>query len=126
MFLLECVECYDETEHGPIVEIQREDGTGPMDDPDEVEVCGKCGKTKHYVLTSNQAGIRDGDYYHISESLAINPSQTKVHRKLFPGVDVLSDGRIGFNSVKKQSDYLKKTGFNKHTQKIKKKGVRIA
>lgn len=71
-------------------------------------------------------GIAEGDYHHISASLAINPCQIKAHRKLFPGVNVLSDGQIDFNSVKQQSEYCDKTGFDKATQKIRKKGVKIS
>jgi len=67
-----------------------------------------------------------GDYSHTSMSLAINPCQTKVHRKLFPGIGVLPDGQLHFDSVKKQSDYGKKTGFEKMPQKIRNKGVKIA
>ncbi len=70
-------------------------------------------------------GISEGDYSHTSASLAINPCQTKAHKKLFPGIDVLPDGQIHFDSVKKQSDYNEKTGFEKVTQKIRQKGVRI-
>ncbi len=71
-------------------------------------------------------GIAEGDYSHTSASLAINPCQTKAHKKLFPGIDVLPDGQIRFDSVKQQSDYCDKTGFSKMPQKIKKKGVKIS
>lgn len=63
-----------------------------------------------------------GDYEHISESLAIAPSQRKEHAKQFPGVDTLPDGRIKFTSIKQQDDYLKKTGFRKIPQKLKRLG----
>jgi hypothetical protein len=119
MFIEACLKCYKEEEHGPIVKVERVSA-------DDWEMCEDCGEPIYYVYTRNESGIADGDYSHTSASLAINPCQTKAHRKLFPGVDVLPDGRIGFNSVKQQSDYLKKTGFVKHPQKIKKKGERIA
>lgn len=117
MYISACIICHDSEKHGDIIEVVRPDDDG--------DVC-ECGNGMHYVHTDRSSGIRPGDYHHISESLAINPSQAKVHRKLFPGVEVLPDGRIGFNSVRQQSDYLKKTGFDKHTQKIKKHGKIIA
>ena len=85
--------------------------------------CPKCGGEMWWDCRN--VGIAEGDYSHTSASLAINPCQTKAHRKLFPGIDVLPDGQIHFDSVKKQSDYCDKTGFTKMSQKIKKKGVRI-
>ncbi len=92
------------------------------DNADGVHQCPQCGADMRWDCGG---GIAEGDYSHTSASLAINPCQTKAHKKLFPGVDVLSDGQIRFNSVKQQSDYCDKTGFDKVTQKIRKKGVRI-
>ncbi len=63
-----------------------------------------------------------GSYEHISESLAISPSQTGEHHQQFPGVDVLPDGRIRFTSYKQHDEYLKKTGFRKIPQKLKRLG----
>lgn len=99
-------------------------GTETTDDNSRgVHKCPDCDKDMKWLCGG---GIQKGDYSHTSSSLAINPCQTKVHRKLFPGIDVLPDGRIRFDSVKKQSDYCKKTGFEKIPQKIKNKGVKIA
>lgn len=89
-----------------------------------VHKCPDCGGEMWWDCRN--VGIREGDYSHTSASLAINPCQTAVHRKLFPGIDVLPDGQLHFDSVKKQSDYGKKTGFDKLPQKIRKKGVTIA
>ena len=61
-----------------------------------------------------------------SDSLAINPEQIPEHRKKFPDVNVLPDGRPVFDNYKQHDDYLKKTGFIKKRQKIKIKGERIA
>ena len=88
-----------------------------------IHKCPGCGSDMNWDC--GNVGIAEGDYSHTSASLAINPCQTKAHKKLFPGVDVLSDGQIRFNSVKQQSDYCDKTGFDKVTQKIRQKGVRI-
>ena len=87
-----------------------------------VHYCPKCGVDMQWDCAG---GVAEGDYSHTSASLAINPCQTKAHRKLFPGIDVLPDGQIRFNSVKQQSDYGEKTGFDKKTQKIRSKGVKI-
>ena len=123
MFIKVCLGCYDEEEHGLVTKVSRKDGDGPMDG--EGEVCG-CGKSKYYVYTRNECGSADGDFSHTSASLAINPCQTKTHRKLFPGIGVLPDGQLHFDSVRKYSNYLKKTGFVKHSPKVKSKGTRIA
>ena len=93
------------------------------DNADDTHVCTTCGADMRWDCGG---GIREGDYTHVSESLAISPSQIPTHRKIFPGVDVLPDGRIAFNSVKQQSDYGDKTGFEKLPQKIRKKGKKIA
>ncbi len=93
------------------------------DNANGVHKCPDCGTDMRWECGG---GICEGDYSHTSSSLAINPCQTKAHRKLFPGIDVLPDGRIHFDSVKKQSDYCKQTGFEKMPQKIKSKGVKIA
>ncbi len=125
MFIKICLKCYNE-EHGPITKIYRKDGDGPMDEEYGVEACSECGGEMHCVKTRNQMGIADGDYSHISASLAINPCQTKAHRKLFPGIDVLPDGQLHFDSVRKQMEYYQMNGFEKMYQKIKQKGKQIA
>jgi hypothetical protein len=60
-----------------------------------------------------------------SDSLAINPEQIPEHRKQFPDVEVLPDGRPVFDNFAKHDAYLKKTGFRKKRQKLKPKGERI-
>jgi hypothetical protein len=116
MFISVCLECYDGKD-GDIVGVNRIDESEPA--------CYWCGEPMFLVYTSHNHGGNKGDYEHISESLAINPVQTKAHRKLFPDVGVLSDGRLRFTSVRSQSKYLKQTGFVKNTQKIRRKVKRI-
>ncbi len=89
-----------------------------------IHKCPECRSDMNWDC--GNVGISEGDYNHTSASLAINPCQTKAHKKLFPGIDVKPDGQIHFNSVKQQSDYCDKTGFTKMPQKIKQKGVRIS
>lgn len=110
MFISACLECYDGKD-GDIVRINR------MDDEASCVICGE----PNYLVYTNRGMSTGGDYELISESLAINPVQTKAHRKLFPDVGVLSDGRLKFTSVRSQSKYLQKTGFVKMPQKIRSK-----
>lgn len=100
-------------------------GTKIDDDTSKgIHKCPECGSDMSWDC--GNVGINEGDYSHTSSSLAINPCQIPTHRKLFPGIGVLPDGRIHFDAVKKQSDYLKKTGFDKKSQKTGRKSVRIA
>ena len=93
------------------------------DDNLDVHQCPNCKEDMRCVINVTAAR---GDYRHVSQSLAINPSQAVAHKKLFPDVDVLPDGQLLFNSVRSQSQYLEKTGFHKEPQKIKPGRVRIA
>ena len=103
-------------------------------------VCDKCGWTVQDNVTKGihmcicgaemrwdlrGVGIPSGDYNHVSDSLAISPDQTSEHKQLFPDVDVLEDGRLQFNSYQSHDRYLAKTGFQKKTQKIRNKGVKV-
>lgn len=84
---------------------------------DIIHKCPKCNKDMRWDININ-SGSR-GQYYHVSESLAINPSQIREHNQMFPDIEVLSDGRLEFRSVKQQDDYIEKCGFVKHPQKIR-------
>ncbi len=118
MFIGACLECYD-GEKGAIVKVTKID----PDDP----VCLKCGKPNYLVFTNRQAyGGCNGDYKLTSAALAISPSQIRAHKKLHPSVGVLPDGQLQFTSFRSHDEYLKKTGFVKHTQKRKVKGKIIA
>jgi predicted nucleic acid-binding Zn ribbon protein len=89
--------------------------------------CPKCGKEMERDFSSRDGRQTSRSYGSgfVSDALAINPDQTEEHHKLFPGVDVLPDGRIKFNNYKQHDNYLKGTGFRKVPQRIKAKGVRI-
>lgn len=86
-------------------------------DTREIHKCPKCGLDMRWNLNVN-SGTR-GDYRFVSDSLAINPEQIAEHKKEFPNVGVLPDGRIEFNSFRQHDRYLKKTGFYKHPKKIR-------
>ena len=82
-----------------------------------------CGDMR-WDLTGNVSG--GSDYEHISESLAIHPDQIPEHRQKFPGVDIIPDGRLRFTSTKQQERYANTCGFDKKSQRIRKRGIRIA
>lgn len=100
----------------------------PLKGNDDRPKCPKCGKDMvedwkprngRQTSTSYGSGV-------ISDSLAISPDQIEEHHKLFPGVDVLPDGRIKFDNYKQHDNYLKQTGFVKQPQRLKGLGgVRI-
>ena len=75
-----------------------------------------CGGTLHrkYGEPTNA-----GDYYHVSESLGIIPEQAEEHRKQWPNVDVLPDGRVAFHSVKEQERYSHHFGMDKKQQRLR-------
>jgi len=81
--------------------------------------CPDCGDSMRWDLSN--IGITNGDYSHVSDSLAMNPDQIAEHRQHFPDINVLPDGRPEFTSVKQQERYLDVTGFTKQTQRIRNK-----
>jgi len=89
-----------------------------------IHVCPKCNSEMRWDIGGNQCS--NGDYRHVSDSLAMHPDQIPEHNARFPNIKVHPDGRPEFNSVRQQSNYLKAIGFVKHPQKIKHKGERIA
>ena len=89
-----------------------------------VHKCPDCGFDMRWDLGGNVSGC--GDYHHISQSLGINPDQIPEHRKLFPNIDVIPDGRLRFTSVKQQERYAHRCDFDKKPQRIRKRGIRIA
>jgi hypothetical protein len=88
-----------------------------------VHVCF-CGADMRWDL--HNIGIADGDYCHVSDSLAIHPDLIPEHRKLFPNIEVKPDGRPAFTSVRQQEKYANRCGFTKKEQRNRKRGVRIA
>jgi len=89
-----------------------------------VHVCSKCGADMRWDL--HNIGIADGDYYHVSDSLAVHPDLAEEHRTLFPDVELTSEGQPIFTSVKQQQKYCERCGFEKKEQRNRKRGVRIA
>jgi len=61
----------------------------------------------------------------VSDSLAMNPNQIPEHRKLFPDVQVTSEGQPVFDNFSDHEKYLQKCNIEKVPQKKKKRGKRI-
>jgi hypothetical protein len=80
-----------------------------------VHKCTNCGGDMRWDL-SGQSYAR-GDYEHISDSLAFHPDDIPAHRKLFPNVEVLPDGRPKFTSIRQQERYAEACGFTKQSQR---------
>ena len=92
-------------------------GIGVQDADTKIEhCCPKCGKPMRWDLN---IGCAKDQYYHVSESLGINPLDAAEHRKHWPNVDVLPDGRVGFHSVKEQERYANHFGMDKKVQRIR-------
>lgn len=96
----------------------------PANEAKYLPVCPKC-NTLMVRQFDFHAGNKEYDSTFYSDSLAINPNQIEEHKKHFPNIRVDKQGRVGFDSYKQHDDYLKKTGFVKHPQKTKPKGVKI-
>ena len=86
--------------------------------------CPECNAIMRWDITG--IGMPDGDYEHISDSLAIHPDDIPEHRQKFPNVDILPDGRPKFTSPKQQEKYAEKCGFYKKSQRKRKRGKKIA
>lgn len=91
-------------------------------DTQKTHYCPECHKPMRWDLNFN---AQSSSYEHVSDSLAIHPEQIPEHRKLFPDIEVLPDGRPRFTSAKRQEKYANRCGFDKKPQKIRKKGKRI-
>ena len=90
--------------------------------------CCECdGVMERAVGLENPNIVRTEDYakpLH-SDSLAINPSQIAEHKKLFPDIEIDSQGRPVFKKYRQHDRYLEACGFDKKEQRIKPKGKRI-
>jgi len=99
----------------------------PMKDRNKQTAC-ECGHKMRRDWSGQQTNI-GGDVYRkpiVSDSLAINPSQIQEHREMFPDVKVHPDGRPEFTSFRQHENYLKKTGFVKAPQRIRRsRGTRL-
>ena len=67
------------------------------------------------------SGNRDYSRPIISDSLAINPEQIPEHKRLFPDIEVTSQGQPVLDNYKKHDNYLKKCGFVKPPKRNRRK-----
>lgn len=97
-----------------------------MKDSDKLQLC-ICGAD---MIRDFQADLphaaKDYNKPLHSDSLAISPTQRAEHERLFPDVKLDEACRPVFDNFRQHDNYLKKTGFIKHSQKTKPKGKRIA
>ena len=73
----------------------------------EIHRCPKCGQDMRWDLGGNVSA--GGDYRHTSDSLAIHPDDIPEHRKLYPGIEVTSEGQPQFTSARQQEKYAEKS-----------------
>ncbi len=100
----------------------------PVFECDSCLKCPKCGEEMGRVFSPRRERQTSRSYGSgvISQAMAISPDQIEEHQKLFPGVDVLSDGCIKFDNYQQHDKYLKETGFHKQPQRLRGLGkVRI-
>ena len=114
-----CPECGHEKE---VIKVMAEVGSAK-------EFCD-CGaimnrdfKAEHVLVG---AGRRSYHKPIVSDSMAVSPSQVEEHRRLFPDVKVLDDGRPVFDNFSDHEKYMKKCNIVKEPQKKRKRGKRIA
>lgn len=101
----------------------------PAKDVGTDELCPRCGTPMKRDYVAEHHNIQGGREYRKpihSDSLAINPNQREQHEKLFPNIPIDSEGRPVFSNYRDHNSYLEKCGFDKVSQKQRKRGKRIA
>ena len=88
-----------------------------------IHKCPTCGGDMRWNLNIGIHGNYKRPIH--SDSLAINPNQRAEHEKLFPNIRLDGENRPIFSNFTEHENYLEKTGFVKHTQKLKPKSKRI-
>ncbi len=109
---------------GYIIERPTHDDYRIVDEQERFPYCPRCDRIMSHKVTGISSS---GDYHHTSDSLAIHPDDIPKHRKLYPGIEVTSEGQPQFTSPKQQEKYaLKSAGCYKKRQRIKSQRKRIA
>jgi len=102
----------------------------PMAEANKNEWCPRCGFILRRDFKNEGVLVGAGRRsYHkpiVSDSMAVAPNQVAEHRKLFPDVKMLDDGRPVFDNFSDHEAYMKKCNVEKVPQKTKKRGKRIA
>ena len=96
-----------------------------MKDCDRPQLC-ICGKDmiRDFGTDLVNAGGKDYRKAIHSDSLAISPDQRVEHERLFPDIKLDKQCRPVFDNFTRHEAYLKKTGFVKEPQKIKRSGAK--
>ena len=89
-----------------------------------IHYCPECGEPMAWDCRVSIAGNYDVPIH--SDSLAITPDLVEEHKREFPNIRLDGELRPIFDNYGDHEAYLKKTGFVKHPQKLRKKGTRIA
>ena len=85
--------------------------------------CPKCGAYMPRDYQAEMVAVGNKEYakpLH-SDSLGIMPHQRAEHQQLFPDVKLDNEDRPVFENYKQHDTYLKKTGFRKIRQRIRRK-----
>jgi len=114
-----CPECGCEKE---VVKIMAE-----VDRPEACDICEAIMK-RDFQAENILVGAGRRSYHKpiVSDSMAVAPNQVVEHRRLFPDVKILDDGRPVFDNFSAHEAYLKKCNIEKIPQKKRKRGKRIA
>ena len=90
--------------------------------------CGATTMRRNFRAEMPLVGAGKRSYHRpiVSDSLAMNPDQIPEHRRLFPDVQVTSEGQPVFDNFESHEKYLEKCNIVKEPQKKKKRGKRIS
>jgi hypothetical protein len=97
-----------------------------MRDCDRVQLC-ICGADMHRDIAADVPFVSGGEYHKAihSDSLAISPDQRAEHERQFPNIKLDSECRPIFDNFKDHDAYLKKCGFKKERQRIRRKTKKL-
>jgi hypothetical protein len=101
-----------------------------MADANKNERCPRCG----FILRRNfkaegvlvGAGRRSYHRPIVSDSMAVSKDQIEEHKRMFPDIQITSEGQPVFDNFSDHEKYMKKCNIVKVPQRRKKKGRRIA
>jgi len=87
-----------------------------------IHKCPQCGQDMYWDLNIAIHGNYKQPVH--SDALAVLPNQRAEHEKLFPNVKLDAQCRPVFDNFTNHEAYLKKTGFVKHTQKLRRSSAK--
>lgn len=109
---------------------RKEEVVRPMSDSESTWRCIICDEDmeRDYQAEMPLVGAGNRSYHKpiVSDSLAMNPNQIPEHRRLFPNVQVTSEGQPVFDNFSDHEKYLQKCNIVKEPQRKKKCGKRIS